>query len=128
MNKVQKDYIKATTMLEAVEAEERKFEEDYCKSKGYNFKYIFAIEDEEEFDKANKELSEQKQNSGLWSRVCEARERKIEVEQKLIEYALSIIPFQKERETLKEAAKTNWKARQQMIDMVMKLDTRTVTA
>lgn len=128
MNKVQKDYIKATAMLEAIEAEEREFEESYCKSKGYNFKNIFAIEDEKEFDKANEELSELEQQNGLWSRVCEARERKIEAEQKLIEYALSIIPFAKEREILKNASKTNWKARQEMIDIVMKLDTRTVTA
>lgn len=128
MNKVQRDYIKATAMLQAVEAEEKEFEKAYCESKGCSFNHIYAIEDDAEFDKANEELSELEQKSGLWSRVCEARERKIEAEQKLIEYALSIIPFPKERNILKEAAKTNWKARQEMIDLVMKLDTRTVTA
>lgn len=128
MNKVQRNYIKATAMLQEVELEEKEFEEKYCKDKGYNVKFIFAIDNEEEFEKANKELSELEQESGLWSRVCMARENKIEAEEKLIEYALSIIPFAKERETLKNAAKTNWKARQEMIDIVMKLDTKTVTA
>lgn len=128
MNKVQRDYIKATAMLEAIEAEERDFEESYCKSKGYNFKHIYVIENEAEFDRANEELAELEQQNGLWARVCNARDIKIEAEQKLIEYALSIIPFPKEREILKKASKTNWKARQEMIDIVMKLDTKTVTA
>ena len=60
--------------------------------------------------------------------MCKARDKKLEAEEKLIQYALSIIPMKKEREILSKAAKTNWKARQEMLSIVMKLDTKTVRA
>ena len=49
----------------------------------------------------------------------------LEVEEKLIDYALSLIPMRKEREVL-TAAKNNWKVRQELIDIVMRLDAPSV--
>lgn len=60
--------------------------------------------------------------------AAEEQERKLEAEEKLIQYALSIIPMKKEREILRKVAKTNWKAREDMLTIVMKLDTKTVRA
>lgn len=64
--------------------------------------------------------------SGLWARILRAREDKNAAEEDLIKYALSIIPFPKERKILEEAARVNYKVRTQMIETVMKLDAATV--
>lgn len=76
----------------------------------------------------NEEFAEEPEEKKAWDRVCKARDKKLEAEEKLIQYALSIIPMKKEREILRKAAKTNWKTRQEMLTIVMKLDTKTVRA
>ena len=60
-----------------------------------------------------------------WFSICQARDKMLEVEEKLIDYALSLIPMRKEREVL-TAAKNNWKVRQELIDIVMRLDAPSV--
>ena len=123
MNKEQREYIKAQAELAAAEEQERKLEAEFLKKRGYDVASIYCIEDESEFDRLNEEFAAEPEEKKVWDRVC-----KLEAEEKLIQYALSIIPMKKEREILSKAAKTNWKARQEMLSIVMKLDTKTVRA
>ena len=128
MNKEQREYIKAQAELAAAEEQERKLEAEFVKKRGYDVASIYCIEDESEFDRLNEEFAAEPEEKKVWDRVCKARDKKLEAEEKLIQYALSIIPMKKEREILSKAAKTNWKARQEMLSIVMKLDTKTVRA
>ena len=127
-NKEQREYIKAQAELAAAEEQERKLEAEFLKKRGYDVASIYCIEDESEFDRLNEEFAAEPEEKKVWDRVCKARDKKLEAEEKLIQYALSIIPMKKEREILSKAAKTNWKARQEMLSIVMKLDTKTVRA
>lgn len=128
MNKERREYIKAQAELAAAEEQERKLEAEFLKKRGYDVASIYCIKDESEFDRLNEEFAAEPEEKKIWDRVCKARDKKLEAEEKLIQYALSIIPMKKEREILRKAAKTNWKARQEMIKIVMKLDTKTVRA
>lgn len=124
MNKFQKDYTIATATLEALKEEEKNLEKDYLKENGYNCNVIYAIDSEEEFEKANKEFSEIINSNGLWSKISKAENDQKEAEERLLQYALSIIPFPKERKILEQASRTSWKTRKEMINLVMKLDAR----
>ena len=127
MNKQQREYLEAKARLAAAEVEEAQLEETYCKEHGYTCKRVYGIKNEAEFDRANEEVAALSEKAGIWTRICTARDEKLAAEERLIAFALSIIPA-KEREILTKAAKTNWKARQQIIETVLKLDTRTVKA
>lgn len=127
MNDVQNNYIVATVILKTVEEEEREFEKNYCSIKGYNVNKIYALDDIEEFDKANDELAALEQQNGLWDRVCDAREKQKAAEEHLINYALSIIPFNNLKNTLRHGANTNWKIRQNIINLVMRLDIASIS-
>lgn len=128
MNEVQNNYIMATAALKTIEEEEKKFAANYCKEKGYACSRVYALEDKAEFEKATEELAALEKQNGLWDRVCNARENQMAAEEKLLEYALSIIPSQNERDTLRLAVKSDILVRRQVIDLVLRLDTDTVTS
>ena len=136
MNKQQKAYLQAKAVLETLELQERELEYKYIldhniiNEDGNIPKQIFCIDNDEIFEKANHELAQATEESGLWQKILDAREMLKQAENDLIEYGLSIIPttHANEKETLTRAAKTNYTVRRKIIDLVFRLDTSTVTA
>ena len=130
-NKIQKLYMLAKAHLEALEDKEKELERQYILDNGIINpdgsipNYIYCIEDEEVFSKANEEQAATAEASGLWQEILTARANLTVAEAKLIEYGLSIIPA-KERDILKKAAKENYTTHQKVIDMVLKLDVSTI--
>ncbi len=130
-NKIQELYMLAKAHLEALEDKEKELERQYILDNGIINpdgsipNYIYCIEDEEVFSKANEEQAATAEASGLWQEILTARANLTVAEAKLIEYGLSIIPA-KERDILKKAAKENYTTHQKVIDMVLKLDVSTV--
>ena len=125
MNKEQKMYLAAKVDLAVAEEYEKKLEAEFLKKKGYKESSIYLIQDVIEFDKLNEEFADLPEAKIAWFSICQARDKMLEVEEKLIDYALSLIPMRKEREVL-TAAKNNWKVRQELIDIVMRLDAPSV--
>lgn len=126
MNKEQLEYLEAQAELKAAEEQEKELEREFLRKNGYDVSYIYCIEDEIEFNRLNEEFAEEPEEKKVCNRICRARDRKKEAEENLIQYALSIIPMKKERDILTVASKTNWKVREEMLEIVMKLDTSTV--
>jgi hypothetical protein len=131
MNKQQKNYALAKSMLETLEAKDAEIEQIYIKEHGIKNKdgstptRIFMIDDEATFDKANSEVGKLIEDSGLWAKILKARDDLKVAEDELIKYGLSITP-KHEREVLTKAAKTNYTTRRKIIDLVFKLDAKTV--
>ena len=130
-NKEQKAYINAKKALDILEAKEKEMEADFVKSLGIINEdgsvptRTWAIDDDEIAEKAIEDFGTVLENSGLAAKLFEAKETFRQAEENLVQYALSIIPFKKERETLTRAAK-NWKYREQILDAVLRLDASTV--
>jgi len=131
-NKFQETYLLAQAQLELLEEEEKKLEQQFIIDKGINNAdgsiptATWTIDDDETADKAINEFGKLLADSGLWAKILAARETFKVAENNLIEYGLSIAP-KREREVLTEAAKTNYTVRKKIIDLVIRLDTRTVT-
>lgn len=130
-NKEQKEYMNAKAILSALEDQENKMEADFVKSLGVVNPdgsiptKTWAIDDEIA-DKAITDFGKIEEESGLWAEILKARENFKAAEEALVQYALSIIPFKKEREILTQAAKNSIKYREQIISTVLKLDVSTV--
>lgn len=136
MNKQQKAFLQAKAVLETLELQERELEYKYIldhniiNEDGNIPKQIFCIDNDEIFEKANNELAQATEESGLWQKILDAREILKQAENDLIEYGLSIIPttHANEKETLTRAAKTDYTVRRKIIDLVFRLDTKAVIA
>lgn len=132
-NKEQKAYIETKKALEILEAEEKALEEEFVKSLGVVNEdgsiptRTWAIDDDEIADKAIEDFGKIEEESGLWDKILKAKEAHKNAEETLIQYAISLVPFAKERETLKRAAKT-CKYRMEILDKVLRLDASTVPA
>lgn len=132
-NKEQKAYIRAKEALEILEAEEKVMEEEYVKSLGVINEdgsiptRTWAIDDDEIAEKAIEDFGRIEEESGLWGKILEAKEAYKEAEEALVQYAISLVPFAKERETLKKAA-TVYKYRMEILNNVLRLDASTVPA
>lgn len=130
-NKEQREYKAAKTKLEMLEALQNEQEEQYIIDKGIVNpdgsipRRTWSIDNDSIADAAIEEFSMIIEKSGLWSSICEAREELKAAEEKLIVYAISICPAGI-RSALNEAAKTNYKARKEMLETVLKLDVSTV--
>ncbi len=131
-NKQQKAYMKAKAALETLETMEHEMEEDFVKSLGVTNEdgsipsRTWMIDNDEIAEKAIEDFGKIVEDSGLWEKLKKAKEDFRIAEEALVQYALSIIPFQKERETLTKAVKTSIKYREQVVEMVLKLDVSTV--
>jgi len=131
-NKEQVTYMKAKALLETLEEKEKEMEADFVK--GLNIvnedgsvpTRTWAIDDDEIAEKAIDDFGKIEEESGLWAEILSAKEALKAAEENLIQYALSIIPFKKEREILTRAAKGNLKCREQILESVLKLDVSTV--
>lgn len=119
MNTYAQNYLTAVAALEVAIEEENELEEKFLADRGYSEKRIFTITDDEEFDKLNNELGTIMENNGFQARRYELTENKVAAEEALINFALSIVP-EKEKAILEKAAKSDWKTRQQIIDLAIR--------
>lgn len=130
-NTIQKQYMIAKAYLEALEAQGKELESKYIKENGIVNAdgsvpaYIWCIDDEKVFDKANEEQAKRPEAKELYKKELAAREMLKAAENKLIQYGLSLCP-QRERQVLADAAKTNYTARQKIIALTLRLDASTV--
>lgn len=121
MNKYAENYLIAKAALDAAIEAENELEEAFLAEKGYSNKRIFTIENEQEFDLLNNEFGNLLESNGMQAIRYEASEAKVAAEEELINFALSIVPA-KEKSILEKAAKSNWKTRQQIIDLALKYE------
>lgn len=130
-NKQQNDYMKAQALLETLEEEAKEVEQQFIidnnikNPDGSTPTRTWAIDDDELAEKAIEGFGAIFDESELGRSLTAARMTFKEAEEKLLSYALSIAPAGP-RATLEKATKTNWKIREQIIEAVLKLDTRTV--
>lgn len=131
-NKQQKAYMRAKAALETLETMEHEMEEDFVKSLGVTNEdgsipsRTWMIDNDEIAEKAIEDFGKIVEDFGLWEKLKKAKEDFKIAEEALVQYALSIIPFPKERATLTKAVKTSIKYREEVIEMVLKLDVSTV--
>ncbi len=85
----------------------------------------WAIDDDEAADKAIEDFGKLVEESGLWAKLVEAKETFRQAEENLVQYALSLIPFKKEREALARVSNV-LKYRQKILDTVLRLDASTI--
>lgn len=121
MNPYAKNYLRAKTALEAAQKAESDLEEVFLAERGYINKRIYTIDNEKEFDRLNQEFEKLLEKNGMQSARHEATKAKITAEEELIRFALSIVPA-KEKAILEQAAGTNWKVREQIIDLALKYE------
>lgn len=126
MNQVQKDYMLATALVQAIKEELDSREAAFLKEKGYTVPHIWMLDDQDSLDSLNREF--ESRISDTWQDYLNAEKTKKQAEDAMIEFALSIFPFPKKREALRNAARTNKKVRDQLIDLTYRLDTGTIPA
>lgn len=130
-NKQQAEYLSAKKEYECLQAQEKEMEKNFILEKGIVNsdgtipERTYAIDDDELFESVSEEFSKQEEESGLWSKICIARDNVRETEKALLDYALSIAPAGI-RETLRNGAKQNYTIEQKLLETVIRLDTSTV--
>ena len=125
MNKQQKAYITAKAALEAAEEILAEREKSFLEHRGRPEARLHEIEDELAFDSLLIEFYEDPEIVAMEEDVQGKRDALRAAENILIEYGLSIAPAGV-REDLRRGAATQIKIRQKLIDLVVKLDTKTV--
>lgn len=116
-NREQKEYIETKKALEALEAREKELEAAFVKSLGVVNEdgtvpsHTWAIDD----------FGALVEDCGLWAELCKAKEEFQAAEEKLVNYAISLVPCKREREILTTSA-SNLKYRIKIIETVMKFD------
>ena len=130
-SKEQKAYIEAKKALDILKDQEKKMEADFVKSLGVINEdgstptVTWAIDDDEIANKAIDDFGKIIEESGLWAKLVKAEENFRQAEENLVQYALSLIPFKKEREALTRVSNV-LKHRQKIIDTVLRLDVSTL--
>ena len=130
-NKLQEEYMyykaSLTTLEEGLDALERDYivEQGITNDDGSTPKAIYCIDNEEVFNRANKEFSELPETVRLWNTILKYKDYLKAAEDKLIAYGLSLAPTP-EREILRKSAETNYTTRCKIIDLVLRLDVSTV--
>lgn len=119
MNKYAENYLIAKAAYDAAVEVENEMEEKFLYERGYPNKRIFTIENDQEFEQLNEEFGSILEKNGMQSTRYEALEKMKASEEELIRFSLSIVPA-KEKAILEKAYKTNWKVRQQIIDLAVK--------
>lgn len=129
-SKAQETYMLAKANLEVLEAQEKEIDHNYIienkikNPDGSTPKYIYCIDDETVFDKANAECSKITEDSGLWAEILEARELLKEAENLLITWGLSRVKKDlpsKAYETLVKGMKEQYTIRCKLIDLSLKV-------
>lgn len=130
MNTVQKNYLTSTALVETLRELLDELEKAFLISTGYkeNGKTptaLFTIEDDETFDRLCLEFDNMDDVKTLNAQYSTAKRQAVKSEKELVKYGLSLLP-PAEREVLTKAVETNINYRNKVIDLTMKLDTKTV--
>jgi Tfp pilus assembly protein PilX len=121
MNKTQRNYMAAKAAFQALEAGMVEKEREFLKEEGQTETRIYMVEDEADFTRLSEEFASLTKDA--WNRLVAAEETLKTAEESLVEYALSIAPA-KIRDTLRYGCRKAM-VRDQLIDIALKLDTRT---
>ena len=130
-NKTQKAYMIAKARVQEIESRQEEIERKYIADKGIVNpdgsvpEYVWCMDDDAAFDKANEEVSALIAAAGLESEAKAARAALKSAEDRLIAYGLSLAPAGV-RATLERGVKQNADTRQKVIDLTFKLDASTV--
>lgn len=133
MNKTQRAYMVAKANIQEIESRQDAIEKKYIADKGIVIpdgstpEYVWCIDDEATFEKANSELSALIISAGLEDELNAARAALKTAEDRLIAYGLSLAPAGV-RATLERGVKQNATIRQKVLDATFRLDVSTVSA
>lgn len=125
MNNQQRAYITAKAAMEAAENILIGREKSFLEHRGRKEDRLHEIEDETDFDSLLIEFYEDPEIVAMEEDLQAKRDTMRAAEDRLIVYALGIAPAGV-RETLRNGAATQIKIRQKLLDLAMKLDTKTV--
>lgn len=132
-NKTQKAYMIAKARVQEIESRQEEIERKYIADHGIVNpdgsvpEYVWCMDDDAAFDKANEEVSALIAAAGLESEAKAARAALKSAEDRLIAYGLSLAPAGV-RATLERGVKQNATIRQKVIDATYRLDVSTVPA
>ena len=121
----------AKARVQEIESRQEEIERKYIADKGIVNpdgsipEYVWCMDDDAAFDKANEEVSALIAAAGLESEAKAARAALKFAEDRLIAYGLSLAPAGV-RATLEKGVKQNADTRQKVIDLTFKLDVSTV--
>ena len=133
MNKVQRAYMVAKARVHEIESQQEEIEKKYIADHGITNpdgstpEYVWCIDDEATFNKANSELSALIISAGLEDGLNAARAALKTAEDRLIAYGLSLAPAGV-RATLERGVNQNAVTRQKVLDATFRLDVSTVSA
>lgn len=131
MNKEQIAYAVAKAKLEALEEAVNEQEMAFILENaienpdGSIPKHLWCMEDEDAFNVANTEFGRIMTESGLEADLNAARRLLHKAEDDLIAYGLSLAP-ERVRKTLEKSARTDWKTREEILELTFRLDPVTV--
>lgn len=131
MNKEQIAYAVAKAKLEALEEAVNEQEMAFILENaienpdGSIPKHLWCMEDEDAFNVANTEFGRIMTESGLEADLNAARRLLHKAEDDLIAYGLSLAP-ERVRKTLEKSARTDWKTRENILELTFRLDPVTV--
>ncbi len=133
MNKIQNSYMVAKARVHEIESRQEEIEKKYIADNGIvnpdgsTPEFLWCMDDDAAFDKANEEVSALISAAGLESTLNAARATLKAAEDRLIAYGLSLAPASV-RATLERGVKQNATTRQKLIDLTFRLDASTVSA
>ena len=133
MNNAQRAYMIAKARVQEIESQQEEIEKKYIADKGIvnpdgsTPEFLWCMDDDAAFDKANEEFAALISAAGLESGLNAARDALKAAEDRLIAYGLSLAPASV-RATLEQGVKQNATIRQKVIDAAYRLDVSTVSA
>ena len=133
MNNAQRAYMIAKARVQEIESQQEEIEKKYIADKGIvnpdgsTPEFLWRMDDDAAFDKANEEFAALISAAGLESGLNAARDALKAAEDRLIAYGLSLAPASV-RATLEQGVKQNATIRQKVIDAAYRLDVSTVSA
>lgn len=133
MNKFQRAYMIAKAHVQEIESQQEEIEKKYIADNGIvnpdgsTPEFLWCMDDDAAFDKANEAVSALISAAGLESGLNAARDALKSAEDRLIAYGLSLAPASV-RATLERGVKQNAAIRQKVIDATYRLDVSTVSA
>lgn len=133
MNKIQRAYMIAKARVQEIESRQEKIEKKYIADNGIvnpdgsTPDFLWCMDDDAAFEKANEECSALIVAAGLESALNAARDDLKAAEDRLTSYGLSLAPSGV-RATLERGIKQSAATRQKLIDLTFKLDVSTFSA
>ena len=130
-NKFQRAYMIAKARVQEIESQQEEIEKKYIADNGIVNadgsipEFVWCIDDEAAFEKANEECSALIVSAGLETKSNAARAALKTAEDRLIAYGLSLAPASI-RATLERGMERNAATRQKVLDLAFRLDASTV--